>query len=229
LGELTASLAHEVRNPLGSIKGVAEILADEYDQNGKNREFVDILKEEVSRLDEVVANYLSFARTHRLEKGAVNLIEILNSTLALVRVKMTRAGIRPETQWPQEAVTIEADEHLLRQAFLNLILNAIAAMPNGGELRLQVQAKEEATEIRLKDSGAGIPEKEIKQIFRPFYTTHPSGTGLGLPISKRIIEGHGGSLLLKSQPGEGTTVVISLPKKIKNGTTGKNNDSNFTH
>ncbi|NOY78026.1 MAG: sensor histidine kinase [Calditrichaeota bacterium] len=216
LGELTASLAHEVRNPLGSIKGVAEILSEEYAESGKNREFVDILQTEVSRLNEVVGNYLNFARTNRVQKKPTNIVEVLQSTLALVRVKINHAGIRMRIHLPEEEVPVLGDEHLLRQALLNLVLNAINAMPNGGDLAVNLNEKEELVEICLKDSGTGIPRNKMKDIFRVFYTTRESGTGLGLPISKRIIEEHGGKLLLKSEYQKGTQAIIILPKMTEN-------------
>jgi len=216
LGELTASLAHEVRNPLGSIKGVAEILSEEYEESGKNREFVEILQMEVSRLDEVVGNYLNFARTNRIQKKSTNLVDVLQSTLALVRVKINHAGIKMRVRLPEEDVIILGDEHLLRQALLNLILNAINAMPDGGALTVNLNEKEEFVEICLKDSGVGIPQNKMKDIFRVFYTTRESGTGLGLPISKRIIEEHGGKLLLKSEDQKGTQAIIILPKITTN-------------
>ncbi len=216
LGELTASLAHEVRNPLGSIKGVAEILSEEYEESGENREFVDILQMEVSRLNEVVGNYLNFAKTNRVQKKPTNLVEVLQSTLALVRVKINHSGIRMSVHFPEAPVVVLGDEHLLRQAFLNLILNAINAMPDGGDLKVNLSEKEEIVEICLKDSGVGIPENKMKDIFRVFYTTRESGTGLGLPISKRIIEGHDGKLLLKSENQKGTQAIIILPKIAAN-------------
>ncbi len=230
LGELTASLAHEVRNPLGSIKGVAEILADEYGESGKNREFVEILQKEVARLDEVVANYLNFARTNRVQMKPVDLVEVLQSTLSLLRVKMSRAEIRTEMRLPNRPVEILGDEHLLREALLNLILNALAAMPHGGTLSIHFEMDEKSAILFLRDSGVGIPESKMAEIFRPFFTTRKSGTGLGLPISKRIIEKHGGSLLIVSEENRGTEVIISLPKKeIHRKTMEDQNDSNPAH
>ncbi len=211
LGELTASLAHEVRNPLASIKGVAEILSDEYGEAGQNREFVEILQKEVARLDEVVANYLNFARTNRIQMKSVDLREILHSTLALVRVKLNHAGITLEIRSPSSPVPITGDEHLLRQALLNLILNAVAAMPNGGRLKISLRQDTENVTLAIEDSGDGISEAEMKNIFRPFFTTREFGTGLGLPISKRILESHGGTLSLTSEVGKGTRVDITLP------------------
>ena len=230
LGELTASLAHEVRNPLGSIKGVAEILADEYAESGKNREFVEILQKEVARLDEVVANYLNFARTNRVQMKPVDLSEVLQSTLALLRVKMGRAEIKTEVQVPTKPIEILGDEHLLREALLNLILNAIAAMPHGGTLRIRFETNKNSVLLFLRDSGVGIPESKMKEIFRPFFTTRKSGTGLGLPISKRIIEKHGGTLQIESREGEGTEVKISLPaKEVNRKNSGKHDGQNSSH
>ena len=217
LGELTASLAHEVRNPLGSIRGVAEILADEYGESGQNREFVDILQKEVTRLDEVVANYLNFARTNQVQMKPLDLPDVLQSTLALLRVKIARAQIQLQVQTPSDPIEIFGDDLLLREALLNLILNAIAAMPQGGTLRIWFESGGKEVTLHLADSGRGIPASEMKKIFQLFFTTRQSGTGLGLPISKRIVEKHGGTLRLQSEAEKGTVVTLSSPKKDDTG------------
>lgn len=210
LGELSAGMAHEIRNPLASIRGTAEILRDGIAADDPRSEFATILIREVDRLNRVVADFLDFAKPVRAERSRIDLMSSLAEVVALTRhaaakkkIEMTLAG--------GPTLELVADSNQLKQAFLNLILNAIEAMPDGGRLAIASgQVGEEAC-VDFTDSGSGIPSEHLANIFSPFFTTRRDGTGLGLAITQRIVTGHGGYIKVESTPGVGTTFTVVLP------------------
>jgi signal transduction histidine kinase len=209
LGELTASLAHEVRNPLGSIRGVAEILRDESQTLG-NKNFIEILLEETQRLDAVVAHYLSYAKSPKPAKEKINLQKIIDSMTAILGPEARKKNIVFHVTSESRDVFIYGQEGLIRQAFLNILINAIQASPENSTIVLSLFSNDKSVGISCTDQGPGIPEEEQKQIFAPFYTTKDEGTGLGLAITKRIIREHDGILSVKSKSGYGTTVTMEF-------------------
>ena len=216
LGELTANLAHEVRNPLGSIRGVAEILRDESPKNNQQK-FVDILLKEVQRLDQVVANYLTYAKP-QVELKELTLVEpLIESTLALVEPDLRRHNITTQIRIDPPNVQILCNEIQLRQALLNIVLNAVAACENGGKITIHVEQKNnDVTQIAITDSGHGLNEEAIQHLFEPFYTTKQNGTGLGLAITKRIVEDHDGKISAANNDTAGTTIFIEFPNQYEN-------------
>jgi len=220
LGELTASLAHEVRNPLGSIWGVVEILKDDCFKNGKSTEFLDILINEVKRLNQVVENYLNFARKPQLTKQLCNLSFITRSVIYLLNYKAKKQGITFKLDFPSTPIEVFADENQLRQILINLLLNSLSATSEGGEITIrgeleQAQSSEEPSTIQLTvtDTGQGMSPEILDKIFNPFFTTRQTGTGLGLNIVKRIIDQNKWTIETKSSPSRGTKFTIIIPRK----------------
>ncbi|WP_305046233.1 two-component system sensor histidine kinase NtrB [Geoalkalibacter sp.] len=210
LGELSAELAHEIRNPLGSIRGTAEILQDGMDPADRRYEFAQILLKEVARLNGVVENFLQFARPGRAEKGTFDPFEVLGEVFRLVERQAQKSGVRLMLEGT--AVRVAGDADQLKQAFLNLVLNAIQAMPRGGSLRVGAQREGPHLHLTFSDDGPGIAADNLERIFSPFYTTRPDGVGLGLAITQRIVRRNGGEIRVASRPGEGTTFTLILPR-----------------
>lgn len=216
LGELAAVLAHEIRNPLGSIRGTAEIIKDDYRPGDKKYEFLEILLKESDRLNRVVEDFLRLSRPQPLNMAPCNLGEELRSVVMLVMGEAKDRGLRLELR-ANEPLCIRGDKDKLHQAFLNIILNGIQSTPAGGSLTIEVAKQlNSATnrsdvQIVFRDTGIGIPENILKKIFEPFFTTKQDGTGLGLAIAKKIIEAHDGRIEVTANTSKGTAFAIYLP------------------
>jgi len=224
LGELSAAFAHEIRNPLGAVKGAAEILRDDYRPGDRKYEFLEILVSETERLDRVVEDFLRLARPRAAEPGECDVMEELRNMITLLSTEARRRGVALELE-PSTLPAIRGDREKLRQAFLNIILNGLQATPSGGSVTIcACSEKDETTgdrvEIRFTDTGVGIDADIRARMFDPFFTTKEGGTGLGLAITEKIIAGHGGSIGVESEPGRGTTVKVTL---YANGETGGEN------
>jgi two-component system sensor histidine kinase HydH len=212
LGEMAAVLAHEIRNPLGSIRGTAEILKDDYKPGDPKHEFIEIQIKETERLNRVVEEFLRMARPQQKSEMERTL---LGAELATI-VTLTAADARERevvlklTQTDKD-LAVRGDGEKLRQAFLNIVINALQSTPAGGKVAIDARRTGSMCEIRCSDSGAGMDGETLGRIFDPFFTTKPDGTGLGLPITKKIIEGHGGTIAVESRVGKGTTVIVRLP------------------
>lgn len=234
LGEMAAGLAHEIRNPLGAIKGAAQLLlppaADVAEAPAtpgpESQQFLSIIVEEANRLNRVVSQFLDYARPFRGELQPLDVNEVVRKTAALVTPPPV-PGTEGETRPPVEVVLslgdelprVRADAEQLRQVFLNLAINAVQAMGEGGKLTISTSVRKggrrgapaQFLEVRFRDNGPGIPQNVLKNLFIPFYTTKEKGTGLGLPISQRIIENHGGTIEVRSRMGVGSTFTVVLP------------------
>ena len=212
LGELSAILAHEIRNPLASIRGTAEILMEDQTTAASRGEFLDILVKESDRLNRVVEDFLKMARPEPTSKNPCDINEELRNMVTLLSAQARQSKVVLELR-PSELPPLLGDGEKLRQAFMNIILNAIQASPPGGRVTISTGEDREGgrIEIRFADNGPGISEKASREIFEPFFTTKGSGTGLGLPITKKIVEGHGGTIEVQSEPGHGATFRVMLP------------------
>lgn len=210
LGELSAGMAHEIRNPLGSIRGTAEILRDAFDPSDRRYEFTEILIREVDRLNRVVQDFLQFARPAPVERGSFDPEEALREVLALTAQQATKSGVEMHLAGGS-IPPVAGNREQLKQAFLNLILNAVQAMPGGGRLTISLGTENGQARIRFADTGQGIAPENLEKIFNPFFTTRQEGTGLGLAITHRIVQSHGGRLEVESRLGEGTTLTLYLP------------------
>jgi signal transduction histidine kinase len=212
LGELSAILAHEIRNPLASIRGTAEILMEDQTSAASRGEFLGILVKESDRLNRVVEDFLKMARPEPIAKKPCDINEELRNMITLLSAQARQSRVVLELK-PSALPLFSGDGEKLRQAFMNIILNAIQASPAGAAVTVRTSEDREAglIEIRFSDSGPGISAQASREIFEPFFTTKGTGTGLGLPITKKIIEGHGGTIDLVSEPGQGATFRVRLP------------------
>ncbi|TLM68902.1 MAG: sensor histidine kinase [Deltaproteobacteria bacterium] len=210
LGELSAGLAHEIRNPLGSIRGTAEILKDGVAADDPRHEFAEILIKEVDRLNRVLEDFLRFARQAPVERGIFDLNAVVREVLDLTRRQAERNDVAVVADFA-ELPGLPGDGGQIRQALLNLVLNALQAMPAGGQLTVTTRGGTETVEVAVADTGPGIPDGEEERIFKTFVTTRADGTGLGLPISQRIVASHGGQIRVAGTAGGGATFIVALP------------------
>ncbi len=216
LGEMAAVLAHEIRNPLGSIRGTAEILLDDYPPGDKKHEFIAIQIKETERLNRVVEDFLRMARPQPAELTICLIQEELETIATLIANDARDRQVKLIMQPPHSPLRLKADGEKLRQAFLNLAINALQATPPNGSLTISATCRQSENppsecEICFLDTGSGIDAETLKKVFEPFYTTKPDGTGLGLVVTKKIVESHGGTLLVESDAGRGTIVTVRLP------------------
>ena len=211
IGQLSASLAHEIRNPLGSIEGAANLL----EQNGVPEEIrgksLGIIRKEVQRLNRLLTNLLDFARPRRPEFQAVDLRAVVDSVVALVAHSARQANIEIRRAFAPSLPTVECDAEQLKQVILNLTINAMQAMPEGGELELAAAASGRGVAIAVRDQGEGVAPQDLERIFDPFFTTKANGTGLGLSVAMQIVNQHGGELAVARNSGRGMTFTVTLP------------------
>jgi signal transduction histidine kinase len=215
LGEMAAVLAHEIRNPLGSIRGTAEILKDDYKPGDPKHEFIEIQIKETERLNRVVEDFLQMARPQPADMKPCPIQEELEMIVTLVANDARERNIKLVVQPPPAPIIIKADGEKLRQGFLNIIINALQVTKPGGSVIIATKIYQDGLcEIQFRDTGSGMNEETRKRIFEPFFTTKPDGTGLGLAITKKIIDSHGGTLLVESEAGHGTTFIVRLPQQM---------------
>lgn len=217
LGQMAAGLAHEVKNPLGAIKGAAQLLGDQEGGSqlgSQEREFVSIILEEVDRLDRVVGSVLDYARPSKGNPGAMDVNAIVHRTLQVM--ERDRGGCTLATELDPGVPLVRVDAEQLRQVLMNLVRNAMQSMNGRGVVRIGTRChscsgRDEWVEIWVRDDGAGIAPQVLKNLFVPFFTTKDRGTGLGLAISQRIVEEMGGRIDVVSHPGRGSTFSVVLP------------------
>ena len=231
LGKMAAGVAHELRNPLSSIKGLALLLKSRFQEvapapslvpvaleapgpvKNSDQETADILVQEVERLNRSIGELLDYARPQKLIKADVRPEEVVRKAVSLVRMDAESVGVQVEIEMEDDLPVVPADQDKLNQVFLNLLLNSIQAMEHGGRLDIRASVQGGNVLFAIKDTGCGVKKEDLPRIFDPYYTTKPEGTGLGLAMSVKIIEEHGGTMTFQSEPDVGTTVVVSLPCK----------------
>jgi two-component system sensor histidine kinase HydH len=212
VGSLAAGIAHEIRNPLSSIKGFATFFKERYRNNPEDQKTADIMVQEVERLNRVIGQLLEFAKPMEMKKRWTSIQEVIRHTLRMIEGQAKARNVAVRTELPEHIGEIFIDRDKITQVLLNLYLNALEAMENGGTLRVAVLPYEgRMVRIDISDTGKGIEEKDIARIFDPYFTTRSSGTGLGLAIVHKIMESHDGDLRVTSEPDKGTTVSIFLP------------------
>jgi PAS domain S-box-containing protein len=215
VGELAASVAHELNNPLATVSLRVESLMRQLAHDEEKHRSLQIIISEVERMASLVTNLLQFTRRNYRQVSTIDVADEILKSIDLISYYLRNRRIEVVTQFGEKLPHIHADRQQLRQVFLNLMTNASDAMPEGGRLTVHVfvDVTLEHVVVEFADSGEGIAENDLKKIWQPFYTTKPEGkgTGLGLPICSRIIEEHGGEISLQSKLGKGTTVRVALP------------------
>jgi len=211
IGELAAGLAHEIKNPMGSIKGAAEIIEPDIPEDHPKREFVDVLIEEVDRLNCVVEDFLNYAKPLTLRREKLHISEELEAVAKQARMSQKEKNVDFSVSGSEDLI-IEADRGLLRQVFLNLALNALQSTPDGTEVKIRAKRADGTVTVEFEDSGPGVPDDEKKKIFMPFYTSRETGSGLGLTITERIVMEHGGKIDVEDARGGGAIFRITLPE-----------------
>jgi len=215
LGELAASVAHEVNNPLDGVQNCSRILRRSLGDPQRAGQMLDLIDSGLERIELIVRRLLTLAREHVIRPSKVRMAEVVESAIAAIASKMESRGIRIVCQFDEDGAPAIVDRALLEQVFVNLMLNAIDSMPNGGELTVAVREEAGATGwcIEVADRGLGISEDVLPHIFEPFFTTKTGGkgTGLGLAIAARIVDAHRGALHVAARDGGGTVFTVCIP------------------
>ncbi len=212
LGQVVAEIAHEIKNPLMIIGGLAGQLFRATEEE-KSREKLEIISDEVKRLEGIISDIREYYTPREMSNVAVDLIDMMRRITDPLKDEFSTRGIAVEVSISGNAKWIWGDKDRLRQVFLNLVKNAMEAMRGGGTLAISARATEDMVEVRLADEGSGISEKDKARLFTPFFTTKSKGTGLGLCVVKRIVEQHkNGSVSVESEEGKGTVFIVRLPR-----------------
>ncbi|HTH52702.1 MAG TPA: ATP-binding protein [Edaphobacter sp.] len=210
-GQLAASLAHEIRNPLASISGAAGILKRGNASEDNRQECLGILEKESQRLNKLLTNFLDFARPRLPRYQRVDPASLVKSVTVLARHNALRQQVEVIEEIPPHLPLIECDAEQMKQVLLNIVLNAIQATQGGGRITVRSFIEDPSLSIEVKDEGCGMSERDLNRIFEPFFTTKESGTGLGLAVAANIVEQHGGSLHGTNNQGRGMTFRLDLP------------------
>jgi two-component system NtrC family sensor kinase len=217
VGELAASIAHEINNPLYAARNSLYLVAQDLPENGTQRQFLTIAQDELARIGKIIERMRDFYRPSRQELALTDLGHLIAETIDLVQTHLRHGNVRVELRLAPALPPVVAHADQLRQVFLNLILNACDAMPQGGTLTItsaMLPSDDEGparVQVEIEDTGEGVPADHLPHLFEPFYTTKPQGTGLGLAISAHIITHHGGTIKVDSKLGEGTVFTVALP------------------
>jgi two-component system, NtrC family, sensor histidine kinase HydH len=210
LGQLSAGLAHELRNPLGTIKASSEMLGQSVGaENEVAREMAGFISTEVDRCNALITRFLQFARPLQLRRERADLTKMLDTAIALV--EREAPGIAIYRNYEPELRPFAFDAELLERVFYNLVLNAAQASPPGGAVTVKTRSAAGVAEVAVIDRGAGIEQGNLNSIFNPFFTTKPAGVGLGLAIVSKIVDEHGGTITVESEPGKGSIFRVALP------------------
>ena len=210
LGEMIASVSHEIKNPLGIIRSTADLLEKKVIQFDPQNQLASVIREEADRLNRIVTDFLDFARTLIPRMTPVRIETILEKNLHFLETELTHRQITVQKDYLPGTQTIPGDQDLLYRAFFNILLNAIQATPESGAIGIKVRYDSLGVEIEIKDSGSGLSEEELARAFHPFYTTKEKGSGLGLAIVKNIIEAHKGTIRIVSAIGRGNIRVNTI-------------------
>lgn len=194
LGEISAGIVHEIRNPLGAIRGAVEIIEDELAQDSPRREFAGIAKREVDRIEKLVQEFVRFARPPKLVQSLTNVNELIESVIKLLDQQAASQKVAVEKDLTKDLPPAALDGEQIEQVLLNLVINALQAMPDGGTLVFRTFQAIDTVTIEVEDTGGGIPQGVIGRIFDPFFTTKDKGSGLGLSVAHKIVAQHEGSL-----------------------------------
>lgn len=211
LGELAAGLAHEIRNPLAGIAGVIDIIGRDLPESSPGRQVLQEVQQEILRIKNILSDLLDYARPKKLEYHEADLNLTAERAVSLARQQVLSRPIQIELVRSDALKSVAHDPSQIQQVLLNLLLNGIQALDGKGQVRLVLASDRECALLRVKDTGKGIAPERLANLFRPFYTTKGGGTGLGLSLSRRIVESHEGKIDVVSIPGQGTEFTVRLP------------------
>ena len=213
MGEMAAGISHEIRNPLGIIRSSAELLKKKAAKIDPQNTIPDIIVEEASRLNSIITDFINYAKPRNPNIAACRVEEVIEKNITFLEAQIKEQGYVIKKNYQNSLPEIMADSNLLYQSFLNIFINAMQAMPNGGRILVEVSSSDHLVTVHIDDEGQGIPPENLGKIWDPFFTTKEMGTGLGLGIVKNIVESHGGSIQVVNRPVRGARVTIELSVK----------------
>jgi signal transduction histidine kinase len=212
LGEMVAAVSHEVRTPLGIISSTAELLKQKLNHTDPQERLANVIVQEANRLNSIVTDFLNFARPSMPNLMPCNVAKVLEKNLNFLAPQMNSNGYKIHMRFQDHVPEIQADPGMLYQAFLNILMNAMQAMPEGGSITIELLDTVETLSIVFADEGNGIPGEAMDKLWEPFFTTRDKGSGLGLAIVKKIVEGHAGTVHIGNSTEKGARVTVTLPK-----------------
>ncbi len=213
MGEMAAGISHEIRNPLGIIRSSAELLKKKVAKVDPENTIPDIIVEEASRLNRIITDFINYAKPRSPKFAGCQVQDVIDKNIAFLEAQINDQGYVIKKNYQNSVPEIMADSTMLYQSFLNVLINSMQAMPDGGRILIEVSAGDHLVTVHFDDEGQGIPHENLEKIWDPFFTTKEMGTGLGLGIVKNIIESHGGSIQIMNRPVRGARVTIELPLK----------------
>ena len=208
IGSLAAGVAHEIRNPLSSIKGFAVYFKQRLAGNAEDEQTTDIMIAETERLNRVISQLIEFARPLELKKEQTNLVDLIRHTIRLVNAEAGKNAVEIDVKADENLPLADIDPDKIKQVLLNIFLNALSAMPEGGKLSVEMAAQKDFMDVTVSDTGSGIKEEDMPRIYDPYFTSKPAGTGLGLAIVQKVMDAHGGVIQMESKAGVGTKVTL---------------------
>jgi two-component system sensor histidine kinase HydH len=211
LGEMAAGISHEIRNPLGIIRSSAELLKKKVTKFDPSNTIPDIIVEEANRLNRIITDFINFAKPRSPNLTPCRIEEVIDKNITFLAMQIEEKGYRIKQNYQNSLPEIQADAAMLYQSFLNILINAMQAMPDGGRIDITISANDKIVRIDFEDDGQGIADDVLDKIWDPFFTTKEMGTGLGLGVVKNIIESHGGSIQIKNRNPCGARVTVELP------------------
>lgn len=216
VGTLTGGLAHEIRNPLSTLNLNLQLMREDLGRPGVKADArligkLDALEKEAGRLQQILDDFLKLAGKHEVRLQVRPINPVVEEAVGFYAERLGRANVQVRTSLAENLPPVAVDADRLKQALANLVLNAEAAMPDGGELMIGTEAYRRGVRLHVTDTGSGIGREDLDKIFLPYYSTRPGGTGLGLPTVRRIVQEHAGTMQVHSEPGRGTRFTIDLP------------------
>ena len=217
VGTIASGIAHEIRNPLSTLRMNLQLLREDWadpitEREQKGRRRIDVLLRETERLESVVSDFVRFASGHALRLERTDLSQLAGELLDFLAPQAERARVTLARELHRPLPAVDADPNLLRQAVVNLLVNALQALPHGGEVAVRTREEGPWVKLEVADNGPGIPPEHLEKIFNLYFSTKPGGTGLGLPMVKKIVEEHRGTVDVQTQPGRGTAFTLCLKK-----------------